>query len=435
MKKRSSKWKEVFSFTFRQAVKGKSYITTLISMAIVIFALFVGVHLIYGYVTEDEEDENTTQDAFVEELEIINHTDYAMDELEDAILEQYQLTVQVQNNSEADDMEEYVNAIPADSPKMVLVIEKEEEEQAFSFTVWMKPEGVLDNREAKNQMEDIADTAAETFRSVRYRHAGITEEMETYLAFDVYSSVEEVGEMGRSLAEILLGLFVPMIVCLVMYMLVLMNGQSIAKSIVEEKTSKLMEYMLTSTSGESILIGKILGMLSCAMLQIFVWIASGFAGYQAGYFIAGQVFAHYTSPLKVFVEIMSVANVSSAFSAPAVILGVIALLAGFFMYCNVAALSTSGVTKAEGLANGNGVFTLVTVAGFLAAYMGPLMGFPKIVMSIMRYFPVTSPFLVPSDVIIGNCSMMSALISIGIMVIITVILIKLTAKIYIKKLF
>ena len=105
-----------------------------------------------------EEDENTTQDAFVEELEIINHTDYAMDELEDAILEQYQLTVQVQNNSEADDMEEYVNAIPADSPKMVLVIEKEEEEQAFSFTVWMKPEGVLDNREAKNQMEDIADT-------------------------------------------------------------------------------------------------------------------------------------------------------------------------------------------------------------------------------------------------------------------------------------
>ena len=56
-------------------------------------------------------------------------------------------------------------------------------------------------------------------------------------------------------------------------------------------------------------------------------------------------------------------------------------------------------------------------------------------MDILRYVPVTSPFMITSDVIIGNIGIIGAIVSVLIMIATTVVMIIMTGKNYKKKVF
>ena len=78
---------------------------------------------------------------------------------------------------------------------------------------------------------------------------------------------------------------------------------------------------------------------------------------------------------------------------------------------------------------------MVTIAGFLGAYMLPLLQADSPIVDILRYVPVTSPFMITSDVIIGNIGIIGAIVSVFIMIAITVVMIIMTGKNYKKKVF
>ena len=55
----------------------------------------------------------------------------------------------------------------------------------------------------------------------------------------------------------------------VMYMVILMYGNSIAQNVVMEKESKLMDTMLVSVKPQALVFGKMLGILAAGFLQLF----------------------------------------------------------------------------------------------------------------------------------------------------------------------
>lgn len=77
-------------------------------------------------------------------------------------------------------------------------------------------------------------------------------------------------------------MFIPiLIMVMVMYMTVLLYGINVMRSILEEKTSRIMEVMLSTASAKEMMAGKILGVGAVGLTQVGIWAAAAaaFAGY------------------------------------------------------------------------------------------------------------------------------------------------------------
>jgi ABC-2 type transport system permease protein len=93
--------------------------------------------------------------------------------------------------------------------------------------------------------------------------------------------VEPVSPRGKNAPDPQKMFIATLGMVMVMYMTVLLYGINVMRSILEEKTSRIMEVMLsTATSGE-MMAGKIFGVGAVGLTQVGIWAATGaaFAGY------------------------------------------------------------------------------------------------------------------------------------------------------------
>ncbi len=85
--------------------------------------------------------------------------------------------------------------------------------------------------------------------------------------------VEKVGdkgvEKGNPIAVILLGYGV----ALLLYMMIVVYGQQIMRSVLEEKSTRVAEVVVSSVDTDTLLAGKILGTGMVAITQVVAWIA------------------------------------------------------------------------------------------------------------------------------------------------------------------
>ena len=393
-------WKDVFSFTFTQNVKGKTFKAALYGIATLIFIIFLAINIIVAVVNNDDDkkkNEETVKNS-VDIIHIINESDIQDVDFpklteENDIFTGIRILAEGGDPSPADQAE----AFETDSREIILHIQKyrfnnktqqyilfeeydspagqnEEasDEIVYRLTIYLKKDGVLDNSGDRAAILRLAETLAEYFDRAKYGFAGISQEG--------------------------------------------------------------METLLTSLEPYAIVFGKIFAMFSIAMVQIVVWTVSGVLGYIVGDKIASSMFSGYENQLYVIIDIFR-SDSDSAFTLTAVILGILVLVIGFFMYCVMSALFSSGISKAEEVSNGYALFQTVVVVTFLAAYMIPLMGVSDTVVNVLRFIPVTAAFMLPADVIIGNCGILVSAASLGVMIAATAIMIYLTGKMYKKKIF
>jgi ABC-2 type transport system permease protein len=60
-----------------------------------------------------------------------------------------------------------------------------------------------------------------------------------------------------------------------MYMVIMLYGMNVARSIIEEKTSRVFEVMLATIRPEEMMAGKIIGVGSVGLTQVGIWLAAG----------------------------------------------------------------------------------------------------------------------------------------------------------------
>ena len=89
--------------------------------------------------------------------------------------------------------------------------------------------------------------------------------------------VERIGdkglEKGNPIAVILLGYSV----ALLLYMMIVVYGQAIMRSVLEEKSTRVAEVVVSSVDTDTLLAGKILGVGLVAITQVVSWIVLGVA--------------------------------------------------------------------------------------------------------------------------------------------------------------
>ena len=215
---------------------------------------------------------------------------------------------------------------------------------------------------------------------------------------------------------------------MLLYFLVLFYGQSVANSVLLEKSSKLMDMMLISVKPSAMVFGKVFAIVLSSILQFFIWAAATIGGFAAGTFFVKQINPQTDMALVRFFD--SLSGVEGVFSIPGAVLAALILMGGFLLYCSLAAIGGSAAGKQEDLSSTNSLFTLALVVSFLCAlYTGGLESGAD-VSPVIYYVPFTSMLVTPAKLLLGEISLTTGLISFALIVITSAIVMYIAGKIY-----
>ncbi len=80
------------------------------------------------------------------------------------------------------------------------------------------------------------------------------------------------GETVSTQAKIIIAI----VFVMMMYMLILINGQMVMRSVIDEKTSRIMEVLVSSVTPFQLMLGKIFGLGAATLTQVAIWILAGY---------------------------------------------------------------------------------------------------------------------------------------------------------------
>ena len=98
--------------------------------------------------------------------------------------------------------------------------------------------------------------------------------------------VEPQSPMGKDAPNPQVMFFATLGMVMVLYMTVLLYGVNVMRSILEEKTSRIMEVMLSTASAKELMAGKILGVGAVGLTQVAIWVGTALV-FSAGPLAAG----------------------------------------------------------------------------------------------------------------------------------------------------
>jgi ABC-type Na+ efflux pump permease subunit len=221
-----------------------------------------------------------------------------------------------------------------------------------------------------------------------------------------------------------------MILGLVLYMMILLHGQTICKEVSVEKTSKLMETMLVSVSPNALILGKTLALTALALGQFFCWVASAIVGLFAGSIVGKAVYGDdFSNKLTMVLDFLRQYIGGSALTPPAIIMSIVVFCFGIFIYFALAAVGGSFVSKPEETASANSAFIFPLIIFWMITYFASLSN-SQGVLRICRYVPFTAPFCVPVDLLTGNLGLLGGLIVCFEVTIVALLIIAIAARIY-----
>jgi ABC-2 type transport system permease protein len=123
---------------------------------------------------------------------------------------------------------------------------------------------------------------------LRLARQGLTPEQTAALSKAVHVKKLEIDTLGKTTkSQGMMPFYKAMIMTFLMTMPILLYGMDMARSIVEEKNSRIFEVMLSVTRAEDLLTGKLLGVGAVGLTQIAIWVAA--AAVMSGSALMGAV--------------------------------------------------------------------------------------------------------------------------------------------------
>ena len=88
---------------------------------------------------------------------------------------------------------------------------------------------------------------------------------------------EKIGDKGREKGSGIGNVIFGYVVALLLYMMIVIYGQTILRGVMEEKTTRVAEVVVSSVSTDTLLAGKVLGVGMVAITQVVAWVALSFS--------------------------------------------------------------------------------------------------------------------------------------------------------------
>lgn len=427
-------WRQVFGFTASQNMKGNGFKISTIGISVLIFALFLAINCIMAnsQLEDSEKDPDAVidiEDTTIKTIYYMSEDDYSKQVLE-ATIANIKDQIEIEFKEVSKDFETNKNTNEYGS--IVMITSTEDYVVKFDFNV---------SEESKVKQDDVEMFASQfgyIVDNMKYSIAGLSQIQIAILnsSENIYPEVISVEKVDEEVDEGLMiaEMIVPMVYTMMFYFIILMYAQSIQKLVVAEKTSKLMETLLTSVKPYAVITGKVLAMATIGIGQTLLWVISGVLGYMVGDKIAEGIYPEYVNYIGEIIGLMKTDS-EIAFAPTGIILAIVCMILGYLVYCILSGLSGALVSKIEEMSSYQMIFMIPVMIGFFASYMGPLFSENESMFTVFRMIPIISPFMIPAELIIGKAALWEGIASAAVSLVTCGVLVLITGKIYKNKVF
>lgn len=280
-----------------------------------------------------------------------------------------------------------------------ILIEKENNDIVLTY--------ILENKMSSGPSEEFINQLTNLYKDIQIKKLNISNnELEKlYPTFDF--KIEAVDD------RIIGNPFVMMMLSILLFYAVYFYAIQVSTSVTTEKTSKIIETLVTSTSPTNIILGKTIGVGFVGICQLILVVVT--MGISAKTFLDPQI-------LEMALDTSSLT----------ITLGFITLLyfiLGYLTYSLLYALTGSTVSKPEEIQSANQPVSILTVIGFYLAYFtmtNPSSNLNK----LAALLPISSPFCMPFRIMMKAATTSEIMLSIGILIVTIILISNIAIKIY-----
>lgn len=254
----------------------------------------------------------------------------------------------------------------------------------------------------------LIDTLSSLYTSVQIQKLGLSTTQLNQISptFNFTIQQTEDKEIGGNLG-------VMMLMSVLLFFAIYFCAFQVSSSITIEKTSKIVETLVTSTSPRNIILGKTIGVGIVGLLQILPFVITAIISAKA-----------FLDP-AILNNLLDLSN----FTAFLAIVTLGYFILGYFGYALLYAVTGSTVAKPEDIQAANTPVAIITMIGFYLAYF-TLMDPTSSLANIAALVPISSPFCMPLRVMMGIASGWEVAISIVILIATCAIVAHIAIKIY-----
>jgi len=136
------------------------------------------------------------------------------------------------------------------------------------------------NASSLNELEIIQNALRSAILGQRLEREGLDpKRVEALTRVKIDMSAERITDKGRGGSGIGSAIF-GFLIAFLLYMMIVLYGQNILRGVLEEKTTRVAEVIVSSVSTDVLLAGKVIGVGAVGLLQQAVWLGSAWGLYQ-----------------------------------------------------------------------------------------------------------------------------------------------------------
>ena len=245
------------------------------------------------------------------------------------------------------------------------------------------------NATSLNDMERLRNTVKQLILAGRLEDAGVNpDRVKELTLMPLQMNAERINDKGRGGSGTVSIIFAGVIAFL-LYMSIVLYGQNVLRGVLEEKTTRVAEVVVSSVPSETLLAGKVLGVGAVGLTQQIIWV------------IASVVMFKLRAPMLALFGVTTTPFQMPEISIGLALLLLLFFLLGFTFYAALYAAAGASVNTEQEAQQAVQPLLIMLVA--TAVFINPILinptGRTAIVMSLL---PFSAPIIMPLRLAIGS---------------------------------
>ncbi len=387
----------VANYTIKEMIKRKSFIISNIIILLIIVVGFNVPNILDSIKGDDTENLGDNIVLVVDENNIFDGN------LE--TLNQMELGTNFKIQTEKITNEEIKQKIDDKEIFASIILKKENDVININY--------VIDSIAMNELPQYVIEALSKIYTNMQIGKLGLTTEQLASLNTGFNVEVIETNENPASG-----NIFAIMLLSMVLFYAIYFCAYQVSSSITTEKTSKIMETLVTSTTPRTIVLGKTIGIGIVGLLQVSVII------------LVSVICCNVFLDPNLLSSIIDVSKITPILAVSVIVYFIL----GYAIYSLLYALTGSTVSKPEDINSANGPVAILAVIGFYLSYFSMINPTSEINV-FASLFPFSAPFSMPFRIMMGTATPIQILISLGIMVLSIIVIAHISIKIYSSAIF
>ena len=379
----------VMKFTIKDMIKRKSFI---ISTLIILVLIVVGFNI--PNILKSIKGEDVGEKLLI--IDSKNIFEGTLQTLKESNLE---YEVEIENKDiQYDEIKEKIENEEIES---AIIIEPQDNNIKIRYIV-------KNSNMMENVPENIINTINTLYSNLQISKLGLTQQQLEQITPNFEFSLEQTEEQKASG-----NIFAMMLLSIVLFYAIYFCAYQVSSSITTEKTSKIMETLVTSTTPKTIVLGKTIGIGVVGLVQMIIIVGTALISAKA-----------FLEP-ELINSVLDMSNITPYLG----VITVLYFILGYFAYALLYALTGSTVSKPEDIQSANTPVAILAVIGFYFSYF-TMMNPTSELNVFASMFPISSPFCMPFRIMIGVAGASDVILSIVILIVTILIIAQVAIKIY-----